>query len=111
MARIIDPRLYGLVSHDILSRKVYPFVIDKMAIDAKSNYKYKILSTYIDKSAVISMSTNVSDNCVVGRKTEIDSNGQIYQSIIGANCKIGKKVEITNSIIDADIKIEDNCII
>ena len=54
-ARIYNPRLYGVVSQDIISRKAYPFVIDKQSVDQKANYHYKMMSTYIDKTATVSI--------------------------------------------------------
>lgn len=38
MARISDPRMYGIVTKDILSRMVYPIVLDRKAIDLKAEY-------------------------------------------------------------------------
>lgn len=65
-ARIFNPRIFGLVNQDIIKRKVYPLVIDKKAMDPNSNYVTKMLNTYIDKSARISMTANISNNVVIG---------------------------------------------
>ena len=111
MARICDPRLYGIVTQDILQRKAFPFTIDKKSIDSKSNYQYKMLSTYIDKSASIAISSHVSNNSVVGLNTVIDANSTINSSVIGERCTIGKNVNIINSIIDKNVVVGDNCMI
>ena len=38
MARICNPRLYKVVTQDVIQRKVFPLVIDKKAIDPQANY-------------------------------------------------------------------------
>ena len=70
-----------------------------------------MLNTYIEKSSTISISAQVSNDCVIGAKTEIEANCNIIQSCIGPNCKIGKNVKIINSLIDSHVIIEDNCTI
>ena len=86
MARICDPRLYGIITSDILQRKAFPFVIDKKSIDNQALYQYKMLSTYIDKSTQIAISSHVSHNSAVGQQTSIDSNCTINASVIGEKC-------------------------
>ena len=53
MARISDPRMYGIVQRDILQRKVWPIVVDRKAVDLRADYKFKMNSTYIDKKTQI----------------------------------------------------------
>ena len=50
MARLFNPRMYGIVTQDILARKLYPIVLDKKSVDARANYQNKMLNTYIDRS-------------------------------------------------------------
>lgn len=33
MARVVDPRLFGIITKDVIQRQVYPLVIDIAAID------------------------------------------------------------------------------
>ena len=61
----------------MIKRRVYPLVIDKKSVDPKSNYLYKMLNTYIEKSSSISISSVVSNDCVIGAGTEIDANCSI----------------------------------
>jgi len=49
--RIFNPRTYAVVSNDVICRRVYPLVIDKMAIDPLSNYLMKMPNIYIEKHA------------------------------------------------------------
>lgn len=88
-ARVYNPRIYGIVNQDVIKRKVYPLVIDKKATDPNSNYVIKMLNTYIDKSARISMTANISNNVAIGSQTIIENNTSVYNSIIGKNCKVG----------------------
>lgn len=52
-------------------------MIDKKAMDPNSNYVIKMLNTYIDKSARISMTANISNNVVIGSQTVIEGNALI----------------------------------
>ena len=108
-ARISDPRIYGIVTKDILSRKVYPFVLDKATIDHNADYNYKMTSIYIDKRAHVNVQAQIFNNSAIGEKSTIDSHTFIKNSTIGRDCKIGKYVKITNSIIHKDVIIEDDC--
>ena len=109
MGRIHDPRLYGIVSKDVLQRKAYPLVIDKKAIDSNSNYEYQMISRYIEESAQIAISSHVSNVSVIGSNSIIDHNCKIIQSVIGENCQIGNNVTIENCIIDRNVRIEGDC--
>ena len=68
-ARLFNPRMYGIVTQDILARKLYPIVLDKKSVDARANYQNKMLNTYIDRSSQIPVSSLVSNNCVIGPQT------------------------------------------
>ena len=70
-----------------------------------------MLNTYIDSSATIAISSNVSHNSAIGANTEIDEDSYIHQSVLGSECKIGKNVRITDSIIEADVVINEGCIV
>jgi translation initiation factor eIF-2B subunit epsilon len=83
-------------------------VIDKKAVDRSSDYLYKMLNTYIEKTSSVSITSTVSNDCVIGAKTEVNDHCNITQSCIGANCKIGKNVVIVNSLIDSHVTIGDN---
>ena len=72
MGRILNPRLYKLVSQDVISRHVYPLLIDKKSVDPDANYKYMMLNTYIDTTSTIAISTNISNKTVIGAMTTID---------------------------------------
>jgi UDP-3-O-[3-hydroxymyristoyl] glucosamine N-acyltransferase len=60
-----------------LRRKAYPFVIDKKATDPNSNYTVKMLNTYIDKSAKVSVTANISNYVAIGSQTIIEANTNI----------------------------------
>lgn len=108
MARLVDPRLYGVISQDVLARRAYPLVIDKAALDPKSSYIYEMGHIYIDQTASLDVTVSVSGGCAIARQTHIDSGTRVVQSVIGSDCSIGKNVTIENSIIDKNVKIHDN---
>jgi len=93
----------------VLARKAFPHVIDKMGIDAKQNYEYKMFNSYVDVSAQIGITSKVSNGCAIAAKIQIGRDCSINSSTIGTGCRIGKNVKIENSIIDADVEIKDNC--
>ena len=77
VARIFNPRSYFQVTQDIIKRRAYPLVIDKKSVDQNSRYQFKMVNTYIEKTSSVSISSTVSNDSVVGSKTEIDSNCNI----------------------------------
>lgn len=54
-ARISNPRLYGVVSKDVILRHAYPMVINKKSIDQVHSYNLSKQNTYIDNSAQVSV--------------------------------------------------------
>ena len=70
-----------------------------------------MMSTYVDKSAQIAVTSNVSSNCVIQANTQIDSKANILQSIIGEACQIGQNAVIKNSLIDKNVKVGAGCVI
>lgn len=108
MARLVDPRHYGVITQDVLARRAYPLVIDKAALDSKSAYLYEMNHIYIDQAASLDVTVSVSGGCAIARQVVIDAGAKIVQSVIGSNSSIGKNVTIENSIIDKNVKINDN---
>lgn len=108
-SRLINPRAYGIVTQDIISRKAYPMVVDKKSVDAKANYVNKMLNTYIDQSANIAVSSKVSNRSVIGPKTNMGANCTVEYSSIGSNCKIANNVTLINCHIHNQVKIEEGC--
>jgi hypothetical protein len=47
-ARIFDPRTYGEVTQDILSRYLHPLVIDSKLLCPKNNYQFHSLNKYFE---------------------------------------------------------------
>ena len=37
-SKLFNPKMYGIVTQDILARKLYPIVLDKKSVDARANY-------------------------------------------------------------------------
>ena len=108
-ARIFDPRTYGAVTQDILSRCLHPLVVDSKLLFPKNNYQFHSFNKYFDSEVQIAISTSVSNNCQVGKQTKISTNSSIEKSTIGRRCLIGKNVTIRNSYIWNNVEIQDNC--
>jgi translation initiation factor eIF-2B subunit epsilon len=108
-ARIANPRLYGVVTRDVISRRAYPMVIDKRSMDKEHNYNFSMPNTYIDNSVQISVQSTVGENSVIGKDTSIDQNSRVVGSVIGRGCCIGKNVTILDSIIESGVTVEDGC--
>lgn len=108
MARLVDPRLYGIITQDILSRKAYPLVIDKAAVDSRGHYKFEMHNQYIDKSSTLDVTVNISNNVAIASNVMIDQGTKIVRSVIGSGSTIGKNVTILNSIIDKNVQIGHN---
>lgn len=47
-ARVLDPRTYGAITQDILSRHLHPFVVDSKLLCPKSNYIFQSFNKYFD---------------------------------------------------------------
>lgn len=72
MARMVDPRMYGIITQDVLARKAFPLVIDQASIDSRANYDYKLFNCYIDQSAIIAINSTTSHSCAIAREITID---------------------------------------
>ena len=55
--RVFNPRTYSVVSNDVICRRVFPLVLEKRAIDTKSNYLMKMPNIYIEKEANVHVTT------------------------------------------------------
>jgi UDP-3-O-[3-hydroxymyristoyl] glucosamine N-acyltransferase len=108
-AKVSNPRIYGQVTKDVLQRKVFPLVIDKRALDPVANYRLNQAMAYIEKSALLDVTAQVTKNTVIGAKTDIGPRTTIDCSSVGSECKIGENVQIRNCIIGNDVVIEDGC--
>jgi len=73
-ARIFNPRMLSIVANDVLAKKVYPLVIDKKTVDPMADYRIKMPNIYIDKKAMIHVSTQATNNVAIAQGTEIGSN-------------------------------------
>ena len=77
MARLIDPRLYGIITQDVLARKAFPLVIDKMAVDSTQNYEYKMFNSYVDNTSTINITSKVGNGCAIAQNVIIGSDSQV----------------------------------
>lgn len=55
------------------------------------------------------LSTNISDDCVVGTRTKIGAKTVIHKSVLGKNCIIGDNCRIENCILWDGCVVGDGC--
>jgi translation initiation factor eIF-2B subunit epsilon len=108
-ARVLDPRTYGAISQDILSRHLHPFVVDSKLLCPKGAYSFSGFNKYFDTDVQVALNTTVSNNCQIGRHSKVGTHSLIERSTIGEKCTIGKNVRITNCYIWNNVEIGDNC--
>lgn len=106
-ARILDPRNYGAITQDILSRHLHPMTLDSKLLCPKNNYTFHSFNKYYDQGVQIALNTTVSNNCAIGIDTKIGTHSEIERSTIGKKCIIGKNVKIRNSYIWNNVEIQD----
>lgn len=110
-ARVLDPRTYGAITQDILSRYLHPFVVDSKLLCPKNNYTFQSFNKYYDSDVQVALNTSVSNNCQIGMFSKVGTQSKIENSTIGEKCTIGKNVTIKNSFIWNNVEIQDNCVI
>eukprot|EP01119_Soliformovum_irregulare_P008978 TRINITY_DN2207_c0_g1_i1.p1 TRINITY_DN2207_c0_g1~~TRINITY_DN2207_c0_g1_i1.p1 ORF type:complete len:698 (-),score=261.33 TRINITY_DN2207_c0_g1_i1:25-1848(-) len=109
-ARVKDLRTYDSVSKDIMHRWTYPLVPDSNFL-GNTTYTLSRNHCYREKNCIVSRSSRVSQEIVLGSGTEVGDEANISHSIIGRNCKIGKNVVIHGSYIWDNVVVEDNVVI
>jgi len=116
LAIVADPRIYGVVSQDIISRKVHPIVLDSTLFTESLQFRNSSeqmvgWNKYIRvESSFLSQQVNsqVSGNSVVGLDTKIGVGSSIIGSVVGSKCKVGKGVVVRNSYLWDEVTLEDN---
>lgn len=106
-ACIHDPRAYAAVSHDIISRWVFPFVPDTPLLH-DTNYQHLKNNVYKESRVRIARSSKIGSCVVLGSGSIIDEDIYINKSVVGRNCVIGSGSNIINSFLFSDVRIESN---
>eukprot|EP00002_Diphylleia_rotans_P024988 TRINITY_DN4934_c0_g1_i3.p1 TRINITY_DN4934_c0_g1~~TRINITY_DN4934_c0_g1_i3.p1 ORF type:complete len:405 (+),score=87.39 TRINITY_DN4934_c0_g1_i3:54-1268(+) len=65
------------------------------------------IDKYVDQSVDLHQRSTIGPECVVGHSTKIGEKSSLKKSIVGNHCVIGANVKITNSIIMAQVRIND----
>jgi translation initiation factor eIF-2B subunit epsilon len=104
-ARVLDPRTYGAITQDVLSRHLHPLVVDSKLLCPKSSYTFQSFNRYFDQDVQVALNTNVSNNSMLGKYTKVGTNSHIETSTIGEKCIIGKNVKITNCYLWNNVEI------
>lgn len=55
--RILDPRTYGAITQDILSRYLHPLTIDSKLLCPKNNYTFHSFNKYYDQGVSVALNT------------------------------------------------------
>lgn len=108
-ARVLDPRTYGAITQDVLSRHLHPLVVDSKLLCPKSSYTFQSFNRYFDQDVQVALNTTVSNNSMLGKYTKVGTNSHIETSTIGEKCVIGKNVKMTNCYLWNNVEIQDGC--
>jgi len=103
-----NPRIYDIVSRDIIERWLFPIVPDGNFLPPASKYTFTKYNKYRDIDVQITRPVTMLNNIILGTRTKIDENMRIDESVIGENVIIGKNVVITSSYIWDGCLLEDN---
>lgn len=106
--QVQDPRTYQVITRDLISRRVLPFVVDLPVFDTGVT-KVQPFNRYYGSNVKRHLKSAIGDSCVVGSDSQIGENTQITNSVIGQGCKIGKNVVIKNCIVWDNVVLQDNC--
>lgn len=123
-ARVSNFRAYDAVSKDVLGRWTFPLVPDTnlasaraaaAAASSSSGSKPKTLShfrltrerLYLDASASIARTAQVSRDSCIGPASIIGDGCRISESVLGRKCIIGTRATITASYLMSNVAIEE----
>ncbi|ETW85768.1 hypothetical protein HETIRDRAFT_309762 [Heterobasidion irregulare TC 32-1] len=111
-ARVQDTKSYDAISKDILSRWAFPLVPDD---NHPSGHVYEHLrgNKYIpgDNSVILSRTSKVGNNTLIGPSTRISAGAQVLASTLGAHCSIGVNSVVRNSYLFEGVVVGTNCLI
>ncbi|KAL7748509.1 translation initiation factor eIF-2B epsilon subunit, GEF [Sorochytrium milnesiophthora] len=108
-ARVSSTQMYDTVSKDMMMRWTFPFVPDVNLRD--SNFTYRRNNVYREAPVLLSRSTQLVRNVVVGAHTSIGEHTVVTGSVIGRNCKIGRNVRLINAYLWDNVVVEDDSVL
>jgi translation initiation factor eIF-2B subunit epsilon len=79
--------------------------LDSKVLCPRNNYVFASINKYLDTGVQVQLTTQISNNCVLGVNCKVGVHTVIEKSSIGKNCKIGKNVVIKNAFIWNDVEI------
>lgn len=103
--RIKNPRLMYIASQLLLQGYFKPFAPDAQLW--KNPYSYDDLYRYFGSESKPHHTAIISDVSAVGPKSLIGERSQIINSIIGANCKIAQDCIIRNSVLFDEVELKE----
>jgi translation initiation factor eIF-2B subunit epsilon len=107
-ARVRSTQMYDAISKDVISRWVYPLVLESNIVE-NGTYRYYRNHVYREDDVVLARSSKLKKNVVIGTHTMVGDLSEIFNSTIGKYCKIGSGVIIENSYVWNNVVIEDGC--
>ncbi|XP_004927856.1 translation initiation factor eIF-2B subunit epsilon isoform X1 [Bombyx mori] len=107
-AAITNWKTYQTVCRDILHKWVYPLSIES-GLYSRDKYTLTGNLNFVENSAMLSRSCVLTENTLIGAKTQVQDNTTVTKSIIGKKCTIGNNVIINGSHIMNNVIIKDNC--
>ncbi|KNE70795.1 hypothetical protein AMAG_14913 [Allomyces macrogynus ATCC 38327] len=122
--RVRSTQLYDRVARDVLCRWTFPLVPDADALAslvtggaAKSSTAaahaapvlYSRNNVYREKPVLLSRTTVLSKNVLVGRHGSIGAGTVLENCVVGRGCTIGKNVRLSNAYLWDGVTVGDGC--
>lgn len=104
--KVYDAFSFDAVSRDIIQRWSFPVVPD-----IQEDLCYHRHNVYKNSTVDLKIDSVLEQNLVIGKRTTIDSNTRIKDSVIGENCKIGRNVRIDGCYLMDNVTVENDCIL
>ena len=108
-ARVHDPHTYDAVSRDVIQRWAYPFVPD--ANLTAGSYRYCRGNVYQEDGVMLSRSSLVDSDTVIGAGSVAGEGAIIRSSMIGRGCKIGAGAQLEGAYLWADVVVGEGAIL
>ncbi|KAJ3354185.1 hypothetical protein GGF32_002655 [Allomyces javanicus] len=122
--RVRSTQLYDRVARDVLCRWTFPLVPDADALASlvtggaatsssaaahAAPVLYSRNNVYREKPVLLSRTTVLSKNVLVGRHGSIGAGTVLENCVVGRGCTIGKNVRLSNAYLWDGVTVGDGC--
>ncbi|KAJ9050658.1 translation initiation factor eIF-2B epsilon subunit, GEF [Entomophthora muscae] len=107
-ARASGPKMYDMISQDVLGRWAYPLVPDTNLLGC-TTYSYSRRQIYKESGVAQERSCKLERRLAVGSGTTLGANTRLKDSVIGCNCQIGDQVTLEGAYLFEGVSVGSNC--